>query len=42
MEGYKFYFPWENFVRAFQNGVDEVCGICSSKDIVQTLFSKIK
>ena len=28
----------EDFVRAFQNGLDEVCGICTSKGIVQRLF----
>lgn len=26
---------WYDFERAFQNGVDKVCSVCSSKDIVE-------
>ena len=35
--GLKSFLSWIKFVRTFQNQVDEVCGICSSKDIAQTL-----
>lgn len=40
MKGFDFYFPWQNFARlkAFPNGVDEVCDTCSLKDIMQPLF----
>ena len=38
LKGFHFYFPWKNFLTASQNGVDEVCGICTSKDNVQPLF----
>ena len=35
----QFLFSLEEFVRAIQNGVHEVCGICSSEDIVQPVFN---
>ena len=35
--GLKSFLSWIKFVRTFQDQVDEVCGICSSKDIAQTL-----
>ena len=37
MKGFNFYFSWWNFAGAYQNGFDEVCGMCSSKNIAQVL-----
>ena len=38
VEEFQVLLLWKNFVRAYQNGVDEVCAISSSKDFVQPLF----
>ena len=40
LEGYNSYFPWWNFVRAFENGVDEVRFIYISKDYVTSFPCK--
>ena len=36
--GLQFPLSLVELVRIFENKVDEVCSICSSKDIVQPLF----
>ena len=38
MAGCNFFCPLSNFLSASENEVDEVCSICSSKDIMQPLF----
>ena len=38
MAGCNFFCPLSNFLSASENEVDEVCNICSSKDIMQPLF----
>ena len=42
LKGFNIYFPWWNFpkfLRALQSVVDQVCDVCSSKDIGQPLFN---